>query len=181
MAETRWRIAARQAAGSLPWIGGRSVRRTAIASRSRDQSARNRQLPAWQLEKLWGADDPQHALQKTEAWQTCGTRMTATSCVTQSWCRLSCREFDVANARVGTERNPRKTEVYFVNDLDAAPPERRIRDAEHGRSHRSHRSAQPLEWLSDPKACHSFEQYTNAFSYARTRRQNLLSCGKSGR
>ena len=41
------------------------------------------------------------------------------------------QEFDVANARVGTERNPQKTEVtYYVNDLEAAPPEWRIRDVQ---------------------------------------------------
>ena len=39
------------------------------------------------------------------------------------------QEFDVANARVGAERNPKNTEVIcYVNDLDAAPPEWRIRD-----------------------------------------------------
>ena len=39
------------------------------------------------------------------------------------------QDFDVANARVGVERNPLKTEVlYFVNDLDAAPPEWKIGD-----------------------------------------------------
>ena len=33
-------------------------------------------------------------------------------------------EFDVANAKVGAERNPQKTEViYHVNDLGAAPLE----------------------------------------------------------
>ena len=38
-------------------------------------------------------------------------------------------DFDVANARVGAEWNPLKTEVtYYVNDLDAAPPEWRIGD-----------------------------------------------------
>ena len=37
------------------------------------------------------------------------------------------QKFDVANARVGAERNPLKTEViYHVNDLDAAPPEWKI-------------------------------------------------------
>ena len=35
----------------------------------------------------------------------------------------------VANAKFGVERNPQKTEViFFVNDLDAAPLEWRIRD-----------------------------------------------------
>ena len=39
------------------------------------------------------------------------------------------QDFDVANARVGAERNPLKTEViYYVNDLDAAPPEWKIGD-----------------------------------------------------
>ena len=41
------------------------------------------------------------------------------------------QEFDVANAKVGAERNPQKTEViHYVNDLDAAPPEWRIRDVQ---------------------------------------------------
>ena len=40
-AETRGSIAARQVAGTLPWIG------VAIASRPRKPSARNSQLPAW--------------------------------------------------------------------------------------------------------------------------------------
>ena len=39
------------------------------------------------------------------------------------------QDFDVANARVGAERNPLKKEViFFVNDLDAAPPEWRVGD-----------------------------------------------------
>ena len=39
------------------------------------------------------------------------------------------QDFDVANAGVGTERNPLKTEdIYFVNVLDAAPREWRIGD-----------------------------------------------------
>ena len=34
------------------------------------------------------------------------------------------REFDLANAKVGAQRNPQKTEViYYCKDLDAAPPE----------------------------------------------------------
>ena len=41
------------------------------------------------------------------------------------------QDFDVANARVGAERNPLKTQViYCANDLDAAPFEWRIRDVE---------------------------------------------------
>ena len=39
------------------------------------------------------------------------------------------QDVDVANARVGAERNPLKTEViYCVNDLDAAPHEWKIGD-----------------------------------------------------
>ena len=41
------------------------------------------------------------------------------------------QEFDVANAKVGAERNRQKTEaIYYANDLDAAPPEWRIRDVQ---------------------------------------------------
>ena len=41
------------------------------------------------------------------------------------------QEFDIANATVGAERNPQKTEVvYNVNDLDSAPSEWRIRDVQ---------------------------------------------------
>ena len=41
------------------------------------------------------------------------------------------QEFDDANAKIGAERNLQKTEViYHVNDLDAAPPEWRIRDVQ---------------------------------------------------
>ena len=41
------------------------------------------------------------------------------------------QEFDVANAKVGAERNPQKTEViYCVNDLGAAPPEWRTGDVQ---------------------------------------------------
>ena len=40
---------------------------------------------------------------KTEAWQTGGTWMTATSCVTRPF---FLQEFDVADATVGAERNP---------------------------------------------------------------------------
>ena len=37
----------------------------------------------------------------------------------------------VANTEVGAERNPQKTEVvFYVNDLDAAPLEWRIRDVQ---------------------------------------------------
>ena len=41
--------------------------------------------------KFTGADDPRYALQKMEAWRTCGTWAMVTSCITRSWCRLACR------------------------------------------------------------------------------------------
>ena len=54
-----------------------------------------------------------------------------TFCATQSWCRPFLQEFDVANAKVGAERNPQKTDViYCVNNLDAAPLEWRVRDVQ---------------------------------------------------
>ena len=41
------------------------------------------------------------------------------------------QEFDVANAKVGAERNPQTTEViYHMNDQDATPLEGRIRDVQ---------------------------------------------------
>ena len=54
------------------------------------------------------------------AWRVNGTWTTVTSCATQSWCCLFLQDFDVANARVGAERNPLKTV--------AAPPEWNIGD-----------------------------------------------------
>ena len=39
---------------------------------------------------LFGADDPRHAPQEKEAWQTSGTLTTVTSSVTQSWYRPVC-------------------------------------------------------------------------------------------
>ena len=64
---------------------------------------------------------------KAKAWRINGTWTTVTSRVSQVLPFL--QDFDVANARVGVERNPLKTEViYYVNDLDAAPPEWRVGD-----------------------------------------------------
>ena len=63
---------------------------------------------------------------KAEAWRISGKWTTVTSCAAQSW---FLHEFDVANARVGAERNPLKTEVTNnVNDMDAAPPELAVTD-----------------------------------------------------
>ena len=81
-------------------------------------------------EKLAGADDP-HALQKNggmaDLWYMDDGDVMCRSVLVPSFLQ----EFDVANARVGAARKPQKTEVvYYVNDLDAAPPEWRIRDVQ---------------------------------------------------
>ena len=59
-------------------------------------------------------------------------------------------DFDVANARVGAERNPLKTEViYHVNDLDAAPLEwRRAELGQNLCSHRRQHHARGRCWVS---------------------------------
>ena len=60
----------------------------------------------------------------TEAWQISGDIMCHPTLVLPFL-----QDFDVANAGVGAERNPLKTEViYNVNALDAAPPEWNIGD-----------------------------------------------------
>ena len=51
------------ASGPMDWRG-RSIKRTATASRPRNQNAGISQLPTWRPEKLAGAYDPQRALQK---------------------------------------------------------------------------------------------------------------------
>ena len=103
-AETRRRVAAQQVAGSLPWIGlGRSIRRTATVSRPRNQSAGSSQTSS--LEAYWCRRPAACFCRQTEAWLTCGAWMTATSRVTRSWCRLSCRNLTspTAQSRSGVE------------------------------------------------------------------------------
>ena len=117
-AETRGRVAAQQASGSLPWIGFDDPSETQLLHVAR--------AVRLQEEYFTGADDPIHALQKKkEAWRTCGTWMMVTSCVTRSWLVPSyLHEFDDANTTVGAERTPQKTEViYNVEDPNAVPHE----------------------------------------------------------
>ena len=88
-AEARGSIAARQAAGTLPWIGVNDSAEEQLLQA--DHAARLQESVNVQLggtEKLTCAHDPRHALQKAEAWRTNGTWMTVTSCVTQSWSYL---------------------------------------------------------------------------------------------
>ena len=130
-AQARGSIAARQAVGTLPWIGVTdSAEGTATPSGTRCQIAQ--ESANYQLggpEKLTGAHDPRHALQRNgglaDQWyMDDGDIMCHPILVL-----LFLQDFDVANARVGAERNPLKTEaIYFVDDLDASPPEWKIGD-----------------------------------------------------
>ena len=106
---------------------GRSTRRTAIASRPRKQSAGISQLPA--CEKLTGADDPQHALQKNGGLADLWDMDDGDIMCHRIFAPFFLQKFDVANTKVGAQRNSQKTEVIcYVDDLDAAPPEWTIDD-----------------------------------------------------
>ena len=127
-AETRGRAAAHQATGKLPWIcvgDPADVLRLQADHAVRQQEAANFQLGG--PENFTGADEPWHALQKNgglaDLWYMDGGDVLYHPILVPS----NLQEFDIANAKVGAERNPQKTEVIcYVNDLDAAPPECRI-------------------------------------------------------
>ena len=73
-AETRGRVAAQQALSSLPWIGVDDLSETKRLPAG--HTAKMQIISYFQLggpEKLTGADDPRHALQKMDAWRTYGT------------------------------------------------------------------------------------------------------------
>ena len=131
-AEARMCIAARQAAGTLPLIGATDdaeLQQLRADHLTRLQESANFLLGG--PEKRTGAHDPQHALQKrgglADQWYMDDGDIMCHPILVPSYLR----EFDVANAKVEAERNPLKTEViYCVNDLDAAPPERRIHDVQ---------------------------------------------------
>ena len=181
--ETRRRVPAQQAAGSLPWIG---VEDPSDEQRLQADHATGVQEPAnFQLrgpERLTRAHDPKHALQKNggvaDQWYMDeGDIMSHPTMVP-----FFLQEFDVANTKVGAERNLHKTEVI---DLDAAPIEWRIRDAQNmaklstvaagiitlGALLPLGSTSRTNSW---PRQT-SFEQCTNASSSARTRRRNLPS------
>ena len=78
-------------------------------------------------EKLTGADDPRHALQEhvglANPWYMDDGDIMCHPILVPSYLH----EFDDANAKVGAERHPQKTEViYCVDDFGAAPPEWKI-------------------------------------------------------
>ena len=82
-------------------------------------------------EKLTGPHDPRHVLQTTgglaDLWYMDDGDTLCHPILVPTYML----EFDVANAKVGAERNPLKTEVIsYVNDLNAASPEWRIRDVQ---------------------------------------------------
>ena len=97
-----------------------------------DHAARLQESANFQLggpEKLTGAHHPRHTLQKNgglaDQWYMDDGDIMCHPILVLPFLQ----DFDVANARVGAERNPLKTEViFFVNDLDAAPLEWNIGD-----------------------------------------------------
>ena len=129
-AETRGSRAARQAAGTLPWI---AVDDPAEGQRLQaDHAARMQESANFQLggpEKLTGFHDPQHALQQSGGLADLWYMDDGDTCVSPNPGVAFSAGFQVANASVGAEQNPLKTEViHHVNDLDAAAPEWRIGD-----------------------------------------------------
>ena len=125
-AETRGSIAARQAAGTLPWSG---VNDFAEGQRLHaDRSARLQESANFQVAQKSSLVLTTRGTRcrRMEAWRTTGTWTAVTSCAAQSWCCPFLQDLDVANARVGAERNPLKTKVIY--DLDAAFPEWKIGD-----------------------------------------------------
>ena len=98
-------------------------------------------------------------------------------------------ELDDANAKVGAERNPQKTEVtHYVDDLNAAPPEWKVDDVQNmatvstvtagsttlGVAVGSDSSLQGPALGQRRHSSHA----RNVSSCVRTRRQNLLSSAK---
>ena len=119
--------AARQAAGTLLWIG---VDDPTEEQRSRaDHAARVQESVNFQPggpEKLTGAHDPQHALQQSgglaDQWYMDNGDIMCHSTLVL----LFLQDFDVVNAVVGAERNPLKTEV--IDNVIALGAEWKIDD-----------------------------------------------------
>ena len=122
-AETRGRVAAQQASGSLPWIGVDDP--SGLQRLQADCAVRLQETTNFQFAgpgKFTGADDPRHVMQKR--WM--GDILCHPILVP-----AYSQDFDDANAKVGAERHPQKTGViYYVNDLGAAPPEWRVDDVQ---------------------------------------------------
>ena len=113
---------------SLDWLE-RLCRGTATASRPRGQIAGIGELPAWWPGKAHWCSYPRHALQKNgglaNQWYMDDGDIMCHPILVLPFLQ----HFHVANAKVGAQRNPLKTEViHYVNDLDAAPLEWKIGD-----------------------------------------------------
>ena len=129
-AETLGRVAAQQVSGSLPWIGvddPPDIQRLQAEHAVRMQRHFNFQLDG--PEKLTGADGPRLGLQENgslaDLWYMADGDIMCHPISVPS----HLHEFVVANARVGAERNPHKTEViHHVEDLNAAPPGWKVDD-----------------------------------------------------
>ena len=107
---------------------------------------------------------------KMEAWQTCGTWMMVTSCVTRSWCRLAC-----TNSTTPVQK-------LEQNELGAAPPEWNIDGVQSMATvstvtagSTTLRVAVGPDSSLRTSSWPTFEQCTNVSNCVRTRRQNVVS------
>ena len=192
-AETRGSTAARPAACTLPRIGVNDPadeQRLQADHAARLQESANFQLGG--LERLTGVTTRGIRCRKAEAWRVNEWYMDDGDIVCHPiLVLLFLLDLDVANARVGAERNPLKTEViYNVNDLDAAPPERRIGDgrnmAKTSAVTDGSNTSELLLDLSNSSRTSSWarltlsERCTNASSCVRTCRRSSLPPKESG-
>ena len=128
----RGRVAALQASGGFPWIGADDP--SEIQRVQAEHADRVRRVSNFQVGgpgKFTEAHDPRHVLQTngglTDIWYMDDGDILCHPLLVPTYLL----EFDVANAKVAAVRNPLKTEViYCVNDLNAAPPEWRVRDVQ---------------------------------------------------
>ena len=174
-----------RAPGNLPWIGvddPSDMQRLQAGRAVKLQRISNFQVGG--SEKLTGADDPRHALQENggvaDPWYMDDGDIMCQTIVVPS----HVQEFNVAIAGVGAERNPENTEViYYVAALDTAPPEWKIDDVKKMAAASTVAAGSvtlgvavgPRQIIADQL---SGKADANAFSCARTRRQNLLSHAK---
>ena len=122
-------VAVQQAAGSFTWIG---VHDPSEEQRLQADHATRMQVSASFKRKTYRCPRPATSVaEKRElrrpVYMDHGDMMCRPILVPRFL-----QEFDVANAKVGAERNFQKTEVICcVNEMDTAPPEWRIRDVQH--------------------------------------------------
>ena len=115
-AQARGNIAARQAAGTLPWIGVNDP--VEVQRLKADNAARVQRVS--QLSACWPrsahAHDPQHALQKNggsaDQWFMDDGDIMCHPILVLPFLQ----DFDVANARVGAERNPPKNGSHLLRE-----------------------------------------------------------------